>query len=76
MKLDRLFDGRNGHGYSDQRMVCVFIILFVFLGHFRAAIIRALTIPLSLLFTVLVGSRRTFDFVGSNRFSGYRGCPA
>lgn len=32
-------------------MVLVFIILFVFLGHLRAAIIVALTIPLSLLFT-------------------------
>lgn len=32
-------------------MVLVFVILFVFLGHFRAAMIVALTIPLSLLFT-------------------------
>jgi cobalt-zinc-cadmium resistance protein CzcA len=32
-------------------MVLVFVILFVFLGHFRAACIVALTIPLSLLFT-------------------------
>jgi len=32
-------------------MVLVFIILFVFLGHLRAALIVALTIPLSLLFT-------------------------
>ena len=30
-------------------MVLVFIILFVFLGHLRAALIVALTIPLSLL---------------------------
>lgn len=32
-------------------MVLVFITLFVFLGHFRASCIVALTIPLSLLFT-------------------------
>jgi cobalt-zinc-cadmium resistance protein CzcA len=32
-------------------MVLVFIILFIFLGHLRAALIVALTIPLSLLFT-------------------------
>ncbi len=32
-------------------MVLVFVILYVFLGHFRAAMIVALTIPLSLLFT-------------------------
>lgn len=32
-------------------MVLVFVILFVFLGHLRAALIVALTIPLSLLFT-------------------------
>ena len=32
-------------------MVLVFLILFVFLGHLRASIIVALTIPLSLLFT-------------------------
>lgn len=32
-------------------MVLVFVILYVFLGHFRAAFIVALTIPLSLLFT-------------------------
>ncbi len=32
-------------------MVLVFLILYVFLGHFRAAMIVALTIPLSLLFT-------------------------
>src|SRR5262249_29481193 len=32
-------------------MVLVFLILFIFLGHLRAALIVALTIPLSLLFT-------------------------
>lgn len=32
-------------------MVLVFVILYVFLGHLRAAFIVALTIPLSLLFT-------------------------
>jgi len=35
-------------------VVLVFVILFVFLGHFRAAMIVALTIPLSLLFTFLM----------------------
>lgn len=32
-------------------MVLVFVILYMFLGHFRASMIVALTIPLSLLFT-------------------------
>ncbi|MDH4327584.1 MAG: efflux RND transporter permease subunit, partial [Nitrospira sp.] len=32
-------------------MLLVFVILFLFLGHLRAAVIVALTIPLSLLFT-------------------------
>ena len=32
-------------------MVLVFVILYLFLGHFRAALIVAVTIPLSLLFT-------------------------
>jgi heavy metal efflux system protein len=35
-------------------MVLVFVILFVFLGHLRAAFIVTLTIPLSLLFTFTV----------------------
>jgi cobalt-zinc-cadmium resistance protein CzcA len=35
-------------------MVLVFIVLFVFLGHLRAALIVAVTIPFSLLFTFLM----------------------
>ncbi len=53
-------------------MVLVFIILFVFLGHFRAATIVALTIPLSLLFTfsmmVLVGQSANLISLGSIDF--------
>ena len=53
-------------------MVLVFIILFVFLGHFRAAMIVALTIPLSLLFTftmmVLVGQSANLISLGSIDF--------
>jgi len=53
-------------------MVLVFVILFVFLGHFRAAVIVALTIPLSLLFTfsmmVLVGQSANLISLGSIDF--------
>lgn len=35
-------------------MVLVFVVLFVFLGHLRAALIVAVTIPFSLLFTFLM----------------------
>ncbi len=53
-------------------MVLVFVILFVFLGHFRAAMIVALTIPLSLLFTfsmmVLVGQSANLISLGSIDF--------
>ncbi|BCA53274.1 putative Heavy metal efflux pump, CzcA family, Acriflavine resistance protein B [Nitrospira sp. KM1] len=53
-------------------MVLVFVILFVFLGHFRAALIVALTIPLSLLFTfgmmVLVGQSANLISLGSIDF--------
>ena len=53
-------------------MVLVFIILFVFLGHFRAALIVALTIPLSLLFTfsmmVLIGESANLISLGSIDF--------
>ncbi|MDF0644408.1 MAG: CusA/CzcA family heavy metal efflux RND transporter [Nitrospira sp.] len=53
-------------------MVLVFLILFVFLGHFRAALIVALTIPLSLLFTfsmmVLVGQSANLISLGSIDF--------
>ncbi|MCX5720460.1 MAG: CusA/CzcA family heavy metal efflux RND transporter [Nitrospirae bacterium] len=53
-------------------MVLVFIILFVFLGHFRAALIVALTIPLSLLFTftmmVLIGQSANLISLGSIDF--------
>ncbi|HZN45113.1 MAG TPA: efflux RND transporter permease subunit, partial [Nitrospiraceae bacterium] len=53
-------------------MLLVFIILFVFLGHFRAAMIVALTIPLSLLFTftmmVLVGQSANLISLGSIDF--------
>lgn len=53
-------------------MVLVFIILFVFLGHFRAALIVALTIPLSLLFTfgmmVLVGQSANLISLGAIDF--------
>ncbi|HEY6262546.1 MAG TPA: CusA/CzcA family heavy metal efflux RND transporter [Nitrospiraceae bacterium] len=50
----------------------VFIILFIFLGHLRAALIVALTIPLSLLFTfsmmVLVGESANLISLGSIDF--------
>jgi len=53
-------------------MVLVFIILFVFLGHFRAALIVALTIPLSLLFTfsmmVFIGQSANLISLGSIDF--------
>lgn len=53
-------------------MVLVFIILFVFLGHLRAALIVALTIPLSLLFTfsmmVLIGQSANLISLGAIDF--------
>ncbi len=53
-------------------MVLVFVILFVFLGHLRAAVIVALTIPLSLLFTftmmVLIGQSANLISLGSIDF--------
>lgn len=53
-------------------MVLVFVILFVFLGHLRAAFIVALTIPLSLLFTftamVLVGQSANLISLGAIDF--------
>ncbi|HEU4683263.1 MAG TPA: CusA/CzcA family heavy metal efflux RND transporter [Nitrospira sp.] len=53
-------------------MVLVFLILFLFLGHFRAALIVALTIPLSLLFTftmmVLVGQSANLISLGAIDF--------
>jgi heavy metal efflux system protein len=53
-------------------MVLVFVILFIFLGHLRAALIVALTIPLSLLFTftmmVLVGQSANLISLGSIDF--------
>jgi heavy metal efflux system protein len=53
-------------------MVLVFIILFLFLGHLRAALIVALTIPLSLLFTfsmmVLIGESANLISLGSIDF--------
>ncbi len=53
-------------------MVLVFIILFMFLGHLRAALIVALTIPLSLLFTfsmmVLIGQSANLISLGSIDF--------
>ncbi len=53
-------------------MALVFIILFIFLGHFRAALIVALTIPLSLLFTfsmmVLIGESANLISLGSIDF--------
>ena len=53
-------------------VVLVFIILFIFLGHFRAALIVALTIPLSLLFTfsmmVLIGESANLISLGSIDF--------
>jgi cobalt-zinc-cadmium resistance protein CzcA len=53
-------------------VVLVFIILFVFLGHLRAAFIVALTIPLSLLFTftamVLIGQSANLISLGAIDF--------
>src|SRR6476660_1735975 len=53
-------------------VVLVFIILFIFLGHLRAALIVALTIPLSLLFTfsmmVLIGQSANLISLGSIAF--------
>ncbi|UVT19893.1 MAG: efflux RND transporter permease subunit [Nitrospira sp.] len=53
-------------------MVLVFIVLFVFLGHLRAAVIVALTIPLSLLFTftmmVFVGQSANLMSLGAIDF--------
>jgi cobalt-zinc-cadmium resistance protein CzcA len=53
-------------------MVLVFVILFLFLGHFRAALIVALTIPLSLLFTftmmVFVGQSANLISLGAIDF--------
>ena len=53
-------------------MVLVFVILFVFLGHFRASLIVALTIPMSLLFTftmmVLIGQSANLISLGAIDF--------
>jgi len=53
-------------------MVLVFLILYVFLGHFRAAMIVALTIPLSLLFTfammVMLGQSANLISLGAIDF--------
>jgi cobalt-zinc-cadmium resistance protein CzcA len=53
-------------------MVLVFVILYFFLGHFRAAMIVALTIPLSLLFTfsmmVLAGQSANLISLGAIDF--------
>ncbi len=53
-------------------MVLVFVILFIFLGHFRASLIVALTIPLSLLFTFtmmsLIGQSANLISLGSIDF--------
>src|SRR6185503_7919321 len=53
-------------------VVLVFIILFLFLGNFRAALIVALTIPLSLLFTFsmmdLIGESANLISLGSIDF--------
>jgi cobalt-zinc-cadmium resistance protein CzcA len=53
-------------------MVLVFVILFLFLGHLRAALIVALTIPLSLLFTftmmVFVGQSANLISLGAIDF--------
>lgn len=53
-------------------MVLVFLILVVFLGHFRAALIVALTIPMSLLFTftmmVVIGQSANLISLGSIDF--------
>lgn len=53
-------------------MVLVFMILFVFLGNFRASLIVALTIPLSLLFTfsmmVMIGQSANLISLGAIDF--------
>ena len=53
-------------------MILVFVILFLFLGHLRAALIVALTIPLSLLFTftmmVLIGQSANLISLGAIDF--------
>ena len=53
-------------------MALVFLILFVFLGHLRAALIVALTIPLSLLFTfsmmVFIGQSANLISLGAIDF--------
>ncbi len=53
-------------------IVLVFIILYVFLGHFRAAVIVALTVPMALLFTfsmmVLVGESANLISLGAIDF--------
>src|SRR5207249_6470532 len=53
-------------------MVLVFLILYVFLGHFRAAMIVALTIPFSLLFTfammVILGQSANLISLGAIDF--------
>ncbi len=53
-------------------IVLVFIILYVFLGHFRASVIVALTVPMALLFTfsmmVLVGESANLISLGAIDF--------
>jgi len=53
-------------------MVLVFVILFIFLGHMRAALIVALTVPLALLFTfsmmVIVGESANLISLGAIDF--------
>ena len=53
-------------------MILVFVILFVFLGHLRAALIVALTIPLALLFTfsmmVFIGQSANLISLGAIDF--------
>lgn len=53
-------------------IVLVFVILYVFLGHFRAAVIVALTVPMALLFTfsmmVLTGESANLISLGAVDF--------
>ena len=53
-------------------MILVFVLLFIFLGHLRAALIVALTVPLSLLFTftlmVLIGQSANLISLGAIDF--------
>jgi len=53
-------------------IVLVFIILYIFLGHFRASVIVALTVPLALLFTfsmmALVGESANLISLGAIDF--------